>query len=205
MEARKVSNSENEVINDDISSGVGRFNDQSEEEFERRLSDGAKQNISNDELDIFWRTEIYGKDIMRRTLMLDKWVKDKFSEANIAMIHFIKYVLKMKEDNIYQQLGYSKFEDWIQDHGISMSIVNSWQKMYDVFIKCHGFTPEEISMYDIKKLKIILPLAEMRTVTKERVEELFELILFMCESDLRLSVKEEMALTLSEVANNSQN
>ena len=53
-------------------------------------------------------------------------------------------------------------------------------------------------------MKIILPLAELETVTKERVEELFDLILFMCESDLRLSVKEEMALTVSEVANNSQ-
>ena len=137
--------------------------------------------------------------------MLDKWVKNKFSEANIAMIHFIKYVLKMKEDNIYQQLRYSKLEDWLQNHGISMSTVNSWQKVYDVYIKEYGFTPEEISKYDIKKLKIILPLAELETVTKERVEELFELILFMCESDLRLSVKEEMALTLSEVANNSQN
>ena len=200
-----MSNSENDVINDDISSGEGRFHDLSEEEFERRLSDAAKQNISNEELDIYWRTEIYGRDVMRKTLMLDKWVIDKFSEANIAMIHFIKYVLKMKEDNIYQQLGYSKFEDWIQNHGISMSTVNSWQKVYDVYIKEYGFTPEEISKYDIKKLKIILPLAELETVTKERVEELFELILFMCESDLRLSVKEEMALTLSEVANNSQN
>ena len=198
-------NSENDTINDDISSGVGRFHDLSEEEFERRLSDAARQDISNDELDIYWRTEIYGRDVMRKTLMLDKWVTDKFSEANIAMIHFIKYVLKMKEDNIYQQLGYSKFEDWIQNHGISMSTVNSWQKVYDVYIKEYGFTPEEISKYDIKKLKIILPLAELETVTKERVEELFELILFMCESDLRLSVKEEMALTLSEVANNSQN
>ena len=70
--------------------------------------------------------------------------------------------------------------------------------MYDVYIKKYGFTPEEISKYDIKKLKIILPLAELETVPKERVEELFELILFMCESDLRLSVKEEIALTLSE-------
>ncbi|TFB09319.1 hypothetical protein E3V36_06980 [Candidatus Marinimicrobia bacterium MT.SAG.2] len=200
-----MSNSESHAINDDITFGEGRFHDLSEEEFERRLSDAAKQNISNDELDIFWRTEIYGRDVMRRTLMLDKWVKDKFSEANIAMIHFIKYVLKMKEDNIYQQIGYSKFEDWIQNHGISMSTVNNWQKIYEVFIKCHGFTPEELSMYDIKKLNIILPLAEMETVTKERVEELFELILFMGESDLRLSVKEEIALTLSEVANNSQN
>ena len=200
-----MSNSENDVINDDISSEEGRFHDLSEEEFERRLSDAAKQNISNEELDIYWRTEIYGRDVIRKTLMLDKWVIDKFSEANIAMIHFIKYVLKMKEDNIYQQLGYSKFEDWIQNHGISMSTVNSWQKVYDVYIKEYGFTPEEISKYDIKKLKIILPLAELETVTKERVEELFELILFMCESDLRLSVKEEMALTLSEVANNSQN
>ena len=200
-----MSNSENDVINDDISSEEGRFHDLSEEEFERRLSDAARQDISNDELDIYWRTEIYGRDVMRKTLMLDKWVTDKFSEANIAMIHFIEYVLKVKKDNIYQQLGYSKFEDWIQNHGISMSTVNSWQKVYDVYIKEYGFTPEEISKYDIKKLKIILPLAELETVTKERVEELFELILFMCESDLRLSVKEEMALTLSEVANNSQN
>ncbi len=200
-----MSNSENDAINDDISSEEGRFHDLSEEEFERRLSDAARQDISNDELDIYWRTEIYGRDVMRKTLMLDKWVTDKFSEANISMIHFIKYVLKMKEDNIYQQLGYSKFEDWIQNHGISMSTVNIWQKIYDVYIKEYGFTPEEISKYDIKKLKIILPLAELETVTKERVEELFELILFMCESDLRLSVKEEMALTLSEVANNSQN
>ena len=200
-----MSNSENDAINDDISSGVGRFHDLSEEEFERRLTDAAKQNISNDELDIYWRTEIYGRDVIRKTLMLDKWVIDKFSEANIAMIHFIEYVLKVKKDNIYQQLGYSKFEDWIQNHGISMSTVNSWQKLYNVYIKGHGFAPDEIARYDIKKLKIILPLAVLETVTKERVEELFELILFMGESDLRLSVKEEIALTLSEVANNSQN
>ena len=199
-----MSNSESDAINDDISSGEGRFHDLSEEEFERRLSDAAKQNISNNELDIYWRTEIYGRDVMRRTLMVDKWVTDKFSEANIAMIHFIKYVLKMKEDNIYQQLGYSKFEDWIQNHGISMSTVNSWQKVYDVYIKEYGFTPEEISKYDIKKLKIILPLAELETVTRERVEELFELILFMCESDLRLSVKEEITLTRSEAESNLQ-
>ena len=200
-----MSNSENDAIKDDISSGVGRFHDLSEEEFERCLSDAAKQNISNDELDIYWRTEIYGRDVMRKTLMLDKWVEEKISESNIAMIDFIEYVIIMREDNSYQQLGYSKFEDWIQNHGISMSTVNNWQKVYDVYIKKYGFTPDEIAKYDIKKLKIILPLAELETVTKERVEELFELILFMCESDLRLSVKEEMALTLSEVANNSQN
>ncbi len=55
------------------------------------------------------------------------------------------------------------------------------------------------------KLKIILPLAELEAVTKERVEELFELILFMCESDLRLSVKEEMAFIQSEAESNQQN
>ena len=91
-----MSNSESDAINDDISSEEDRFHDLSEEEFERRLSDAAKQNISNDELDIYWRTEIYGRDVMRRTLMLDKWVTDKFSEANIAMIHFIEYLLKLK-------------------------------------------------------------------------------------------------------------
>ena len=199
-----MSNSESDAINDDISSEEGRFHDLSEEEFERRLSDAAKQNISNDELDIYWRTEIYGRDVIRKTLMLDKWVAEKVSEANIAMIDFIEYVIMMRDDNSYQQLGYSKFEDWIQNHGISMSTVNSWQKVYDVYITGYGFTPEQISMYDLKKLKIILPVAEMETVTKERVEELFDLILIMCDSDLRLSVKEEISLTQLEAASNSQ-
>ena len=66
------------------------------------------------------------------------------------------------------------------------------------------YSPNMSGLLGRLKLKIILPLAELETVTKERVEELFDLILFMCESDLRLSVKEEMALTVSEVANNSQ-
>ena len=174
----------------------------SAEEFEIRLSGAAKQNITDEEVSAVWRTEIYGEEGIRKTLMLDRWVGEKFTEANIAMINFTEYVLKVKEDHLYQQLGYSKFEDWIQNHGISISTVDSWQKVYDVYIKGYGFMPDEIASYDIKKLKIILPLAEMETVTKERVEELFELILFMGESDLRLSVKEEMALTLSETESN---
>ena len=177
----------------------------SAEEFEIRISGAAKQEITDEEVSAVWRTEIYGEEVIRKTLMLDKLVANKVLEANMAMIQFTEYVLKMKEDNAYQQLGYQKFEDWIQNHGISMSTVNSWQKVYDVYITGYGFAPDEIASYDIKKLKIILPLAELETVTKERVEELFEFILFMCESDLRLSVKEEIALTLSEVANNSQN
>ena len=176
----------------------------SAEEFEIRLSEAAKQEITGEEVSAVWRTEIYGEEVIRKTLMLDKLVANKASEANIAMIDFIEYVIIMREDNSYQQLGYSKFEDWIQNHGISMSTVNSWQKVYDVYIKEYGFTPEEISKYDIKKLKIILPLAELEAVTKERVEELFELILFMCESDLRLSVKEEIALTRQESENTLQ-
>ena len=197
-----MDNSESITISECSSIGDARSPKRSSEEFESWLNETANKEISDEEISLFWRTEIYGKESMKRMLMLDKLVREKASEANLAMINFTEYVLKVKEDNAYQQLGYSKFEDWVQNHGISMSTVNSWQKVYDVYIKRYGFTLEEISNYDIKKLKIILPLAELEMVTKERVEELFELILFMCESDLRLSVKEEIALTLSEAESN---
>ena len=175
------------------------------EKFKNRLQEEAQNEITDEMVSFFRGTEIYGKKVIRKSLVLDRCIEKTFFAANKAMIHFIEYVLRVKEDNIYQQLGYPKFEEWVQNRGISMSTVNIWQKVYDVFIKGHGFTPDEISMYDIKKLKIILPLAEMETVTKERVEELFELILFMGESDLRLSVKEEIALNHSETESNPQN
>ena len=174
MEALKLSDSESDAINESAPHGVIRSQELIEEEFERFLSDAAKQEITNEEVSAVWRTEIYGEEGIRKTLMLDRWVGEKFTESNIAMINFTEYMLKVKEDHIYQQLGFSKFEDWIQNHGISMSTVDSWQKVYDVYIKGYGFMPEEIASYDIKKLKIILPLAEMETVTKERVEELFD-------------------------------
>ncbi|MCH7819761.1 MAG: hypothetical protein IIB40_09405 [Candidatus Marinimicrobia bacterium] len=98
-----MSDSESDAISESAPHGVIRSQELVEEEFERLLSDAAKQEITDEEVSAVWRTEIYGEEVIRKTLMLDKWVANKASEANIAMIQFTEYVLKMKEDNAYQQ------------------------------------------------------------------------------------------------------
>ena len=93
-----MSDSESDVINESIPHGVIRSQELVEEEFERLLSDAAKQEITDEEVSAVWRTEIYGEEGIRKTLMLDRWVGEKFTESNIAMINFTEYMLKVKED-----------------------------------------------------------------------------------------------------------
>ena len=162
-------------------------------QLELRLSEIAKQEITDEEVAANWRTEIYGEEVIRKTLTLDKLARNKLFEANAAMLEWIKLVMKMKSDETYEQLGYAKFEDWIYNHGVSMSTVNNWLKAYDVYIIKHRFIYGELCEFDIKKLNIILPLAEIEGVTKEKVKEFLDSIASMHESDLKRMVKEEVA------------
>ena len=140
MEALKLSDSESDVINESAPHGVIRSQELVEEEFEIRLSGAAKQNITDEEISAVWRTEIYGEEVIRKTLMLDKWVGEKIFEANTAMFEWIELVVKIKYDKSYEQLGYTKFADWIDNHGVSISTVKSWLKLYDAFIIRYQFT-----------------------------------------------------------------
>ena len=161
------------------------------------LSETKNQEITDKEVAANWRTEIYGEEIIRKTLALDKLVRMKLTEANKAMFEWVENVEEMKENKSYEQLGYSKFEDWIHNHGVSMSTVNNWLKAYDVYIIKHRFIYGELCEFDIKKLNIILPLAELEGVTKDKVEEFLDSIASMHESDLKTMVKEEVAEILS--------
>ena len=161
------------------------------------LSETINQEITDEEVAANWRTEIYGEEVIRNTLALDKLVKDNFIKANRVMFEWVENVEEMKDNKSYEQLGYTKFEDWIYNHGVSMSTLKSWLKVYDVYIIKHRFIYGELCEFDIKKLNIILPLAEIKGVTKEKVEEFLESITSMHESDLKSMVKEEVAEILS--------
>ena len=162
-----------------------------------RLSETKNQEITDEEVAANWRTEIYGEEVIRNTLVLDKLVRMKLTEANKAMFEWVENVEEMKVNKSYEQLGYMKFEDWIHNHGVSMSTVNSWLKVHEVYCRKYRFTIEELSKYDIKKLNIILPLAEIKGVSKEKVMEFLDSIASMHESDLKSMVKEEVAEILS--------
>ena len=166
-------------------------------QLELRLSETTNQEITDEEVAANWRTEIYGEEVIRNTLVLDKLVRMKLTEANKAMFEWVENVEEMKDNKSYEQLGYTKFEDWIHNHGVSMSTVKSWLKVYDVYIIKHRFIYGELCEFDIKKLNIILPLAEIEDVTKESVKEFLGSITSMHESDLKSMVKEEIAEILS--------
>ena len=166
-------------------------------QLELRLSETKNQEITDEEVAANWRTEIYGEEVIRKTLALDKLVRNKFTKANKAMFEWVENVTEMKDNKSYEQLGYTKFEDWIHNQSVSMSTVNSWLKVYDVYIIKHRFIYGELCEFDIKKLNIILPLAELEGVTKEKVKEFLDSIASMHESDLKSMVKEEIASFLS--------
>lgn len=166
-------------------------------QLELRLSETAEQEITDEEVAANWRTEIYGEEVIRKTLVLDKLARNKFTKANKAMFEWVKNVEELKENKSYEQLGYTKFEDWIHNHGVSMSTVKSWLKVHEVYCKKYRFTIEELSKYDIKKLNIFLPLAEIEGVTKEKVMEYLDSITSMHDSDLKSMVKEEIVSFLS--------
>ncbi|TFB08831.1 hypothetical protein E3V36_07450 [Candidatus Marinimicrobia bacterium MT.SAG.2] len=166
-------------------------------QLELRLAEIAKQEITDEEVAANWRTEIYGEEVIRKTLALDKLVRNKFTKANKAMFEWVENVEKMKDNKSYEQLGYTKFEDWIHNQSVSMSTVKSWLKVHEVYCKKYRFTCDELSIYDSKKLNIILPLAEIEGVTKEKVKEFLDSITSMHESDLKSMVKEEIDEILS--------
>ena len=171
--------------------------EESSKQLELLLSETVEQEIIDAEVKANWRTEIYGEEVIRKTLALDKLVRMKLTKANKAMFEWVKSVEKIKNDNSYEQLGYSNFGDWIHNQSVSMSTVKSWLKIRDVYIKKYYFTCDELSNFDIKKLKIILPLAEIEGVTKEKVMEYLDSITSMHDSDLKSMVKEEIAEILS--------
>ena len=166
-------------------------------QIELRLSETTNQEIIDEEVAANWRTEIYGEEVIRKTLALDKLVRIKLTKANKAMFEWVENVKEMKDNKSYEQLGYAKFEDWILNHGVSMATVNNWLKVYDVYIIKHRFIYGELSEFDIKKLNIILPLAEIKGVSKEKVMEFLDSITSMHESDLKSMVKEEITEILS--------
>ena len=166
-------------------------------QLELRLSETKNQEITDEEVAANWRTEIYGEEVIKKTLALDKLVRIKLTKANKAMFEWVENVEEMKDNKSYEQLGHTKFEDWIHNHGVSMATVNNWLKVYDVYIIKHRFIYGELSEFDIKKLNIILPLAEIKGVSKEKVMEYLDSITSMHDSDLKGMVKEEIAEILS--------
>ena len=177
--------------------GESNIREESSKQLELLLSETGEQEIIDAEVKANWRTEIYGEEEVRKTLTLDKLSRNKFIKANTAMLEWINLVGIIKDNKSYEQLGHTKFEDWIHNHGVSMATVNSWLKMHEVYCKKYLFTIEELSKYDIKKLNIILPLAEIEGVTKDKVEEFLESITSMYESDLKSMVKEGITEILS--------
>ncbi len=173
--------------------GEINIREESSKQLELRLSETAEQEITDEEVAANWRTEIYGEEVIRKTLALDKLVRNKLTKANKAMFEWVENVEEMKDNKSYEQLGYAKFEDWIHNHGVSMWTVKSWLKAYDVYIIKHRFIYGELCEFDIKKLNIILPLAEIKGVSKEKVKEFLDSITSMPESDLKSMVKEEVA------------
>ena len=157
------------------------------------LLENAKQEITDEEVAANWRTEIYGKDVIRKTLTLDKLSRNKFTKANKTMFKWVELVEKIKDDNSYEQLGYSNFRDWMHNQSVSMSTVKSWLKIHDVYIKKYHFTCDELSIFDIKKLNIILPLAEIEGVTKEKVKEFLDSMTSVHESALKSMQKDEIS------------
>ena len=177
--------------------GEINIREESSKQLELRLSETAEQEITDEEVKANWRTEIYGEEVIRKTLTLEKLARNKLIKANTAMLEWIELVEKIKDDKSYEQLGYSNFGDWINNHGISMSTVKSWLKVYDVFINRYQFAFDDLSKYDIRKLSIILQLAEIEDITKDKVSEFLDSITSMHDSDLKSMVKEEIACFLS--------
>ena len=166
---------------------------ESSKQLELYLSEKTKQEITGEEVKANWRKEVFGEEVIRKTIMLDKMARDNFIKANTEMLEWIELVEKIKDDKSYEQLGYSNFGDWIHNQSVSMSTVKSWLKIRDVYIKKYHFTCDELSIFDIKKLNIILPLAEIEGVTKDKIKEFLESITSMHESDLKSMIKEEVA------------
>jgi len=186
-----------DTIKDGNLKGEINIREESSKQLELLLSETVEQEIIDAEVKANWRTEIYGEEVIRKTLALEKLIRKKLIKANTAMLEWIELVEKIKDDKSYEQLGYSNFGDWIHNQSVSMSTVKSWLKIHDVYIIKYHFTCDELSIFDIKKLKIILPLAAIEGVTKEKVMEYLDSITSMHDSDLKSMVKEEIASFLS--------
>jgi|GEM_PF-2889097 len=79
-------------------------------------------------------------------------------EAGRQMCNLGKQLIPFRDERMYRFLGYTSFQEWYQDVGLSKTSVYRAINLYETFVLQFGLEEDEVYNHDIKKLDRLLPL-----------------------------------------------
>ena len=103
------------------------------------------------------------KDIERMILQA------RLSRKEGAMFEFAKLLWMMKNEKLYQSLGFETFRDWFYTWGFPRQTIYSWLNIHATFVVNLDFTKQELQQFEVRILKALLPVARSGAITKEKL------------------------------------
>lgn len=111
-------------------------------------------------------------------------------EMSIAFISIAEILKEIKDSELYKQLGYDYFSEYVQSPEIGLNVRTAYYyiDIYETFIQKFGYKREELMEYSYDKLRKLLPIVNKEDV---KVGEIMDNAVALKWSDFEKHYKDE--------------
>ncbi len=85
-------------------------------------------------------------------------ILDLVKEAGITICKLGKRLIPFRDEKMWFYLGYSSFQEWYQNVGLSKTTIYRAINIFETFVLEYKIPEEEVYACDVKKLDMLLPL-----------------------------------------------
>lgn len=85
-------------------------------------------------------------------------ILDLVKEAGVTICKLAKRLIPFRDEKMWFYLGYSSFQEWYQNVGLSKTTIYRAINIFETFVLEYKIPEEEVYACDVKKLDMLLPL-----------------------------------------------
>lgn len=116
----------------------------------------------------------YSEKEINSAQAVDKKIQEKFRLITGEMLEWAIDVRNFRDAELYLRLGFSYFEDWLEDRQFAKQTVYHRLNILDTYVDKLGIPIKDVAEYDQYKLKYALPLAKSSKATKDSVIDILD-------------------------------
>lgn len=111
-------------------------------------------------------------------------------EMGLAFISIAEILKEIKDSELYLQLGYEYFSDYVQSPEVGLNVRTAYYyiEIYETFIQKLGYTREDLIEYSYDKLRKLLPIVNKEDV---KVTEVMDNAISLKWGDFEKHYKDE--------------
>ena len=169
-------------------------NDKDKKEHKKKLRDSIKEKdwgAVNPTSKGMTSVDHYSEKEINSAQAIDKKIRDKFRLITGDMLRWAIEVRDFRDAELYLRLGFSYFEDWLEDRQFAKQTVYHRLNILDTYVDKLGIPIKDVAQYDQYKLKYALPLAKSSKSTKKSVVDILDAGKNMPPTDYIDMIKQE--------------